>query len=634
MGLTKRLCSATGIAIFMLLAVLTPYALAEVAGPGWLMERAEPVSPEEARAHYGVQKQKMVFSVASATSATPEIVGLARALQHDPKLIYEYVRNHIDYVPYFGSLKGATLTLLERSGNDFDQASLMIALLRESGFTAQYVYGQMTIDNYGGADGYDMQHWLGTDADELVIAGVLGSGGIPATIYSTWTTLDRVWVSATIGGSTYVFDPAFKPYVETPGIDLKTAMGYDQAALLAAAGGELGADYVRDLNESNLQTALEGYSSNLVTFLRQNYPNAAMNEIIGERSIIPEYLSGYPTSLRFPNTPLEYWDEIPDVYAHKVRIQHGNIDEVFPIAEIAGKRLAITYDSQAGASSALGFAAAVSPTAHPLDASTVIPIQQAAEPLEADRVVTGQEKGGGGLSTQSGTVDFGKIYPPSAGSSSVTWSPCVTNPNSDTVQLRVSLTSNPQGAFLITEPSSGFHNVGPGQQFCWKVRFSNAGQSSGNKTATCRLEWWHDGDNFANDDTDLFGIVAREYDLSGSYGMNVVTYLGHPYDGTCRLQNSGTLSLTITNVTLTGSDANRFQILSGGGSGTVSAGSHRDIDVRYLANALGTHNADVHVEFTYDDLAYAVNLPLQGRAAQEPDLSGSYGFDAGQCYLD
>ena len=37
--------------------------------------------------------------------------GMARALRFDPRLIYEYVRNNIDYVPIYGCVKGATMTL-------------------------------------------------------------------------------------------------------------------------------------------------------------------------------------------------------------------------------------------------------------------------------------------------------------------------------------------------------------------------------------------------------------------------------------------------------------------------------------------------------------------------------------------
>lgn len=121
------------------------------AGPGWMEVQGTPVTPQEADAHYQSISRfsALSYTPGSATTATPEITALARALQNDPKLIYDYVRNNVDYTPYFGSLKGATLTYLEGSGNDFDQASLMIALLRASGITAQYVYGTMSIPAYG-----------------------------------------------------------------------------------------------------------------------------------------------------------------------------------------------------------------------------------------------------------------------------------------------------------------------------------------------------------------------------------------------------------------------------------------------------------------------------------------------------
>src|ERR1039458_1333925 len=74
-------------------------------------------------------------SSAIAEVITPEIAALARGLENDPQRIFDYVHDHIRYVHYFGSHKGAELTLLERSGNDFDQCALLVSLLRAAGFT-------------------------------------------------------------------------------------------------------------------------------------------------------------------------------------------------------------------------------------------------------------------------------------------------------------------------------------------------------------------------------------------------------------------------------------------------------------------------------------------------------------------
>src|SRR5207248_9750723 len=100
-----------------------------------------------------------------AEAITPDIAALARGLENDPLRIFNYVHDHIRYVLYFGSKKGAQLTLLEKSGNDFDQCALLVALLRAAGFTntgysAGYEFGPMSLP-YDSADHQDLHHWLG-----------------------------------------------------------------------------------------------------------------------------------------------------------------------------------------------------------------------------------------------------------------------------------------------------------------------------------------------------------------------------------------------------------------------------------------------------------------------------------------
>src|SRR6267154_2172463 len=90
-----------------------------------------------------------------AEVATPEIQALARGLENDPVRIYNYVHDHIRHVLYFGSKKGAQLTLLEKSGNDFDQSALLVALLRAAGYTnVNYQFGWQYLP-YDDFSGYD-----------------------------------------------------------------------------------------------------------------------------------------------------------------------------------------------------------------------------------------------------------------------------------------------------------------------------------------------------------------------------------------------------------------------------------------------------------------------------------------------
>ncbi len=54
-----------------------------------------------------------------AEYVTPEIQALADGMQDNPLQIYNYVHDHIRYVLYFGSKKGAELTLLEKKRQRF-----------------------------------------------------------------------------------------------------------------------------------------------------------------------------------------------------------------------------------------------------------------------------------------------------------------------------------------------------------------------------------------------------------------------------------------------------------------------------------------------------------------------------------
>lgn len=63
---------------------------------------------------------------------TPEIIAKARELGNNHVKIYNWVRNNIEFVPTYGSIHGAHMTLLTKQGNAFDTASLLIALLRAS----------------------------------------------------------------------------------------------------------------------------------------------------------------------------------------------------------------------------------------------------------------------------------------------------------------------------------------------------------------------------------------------------------------------------------------------------------------------------------------------------------------------
>ena len=148
--------------------------------------------------------------------ASNEIKVLATGLKNDPDLIYQYVHDHIAYTPIYGYLKGPTATLLDGRGNDFDQASLMVALLGEVGLTANFIFGIIRLSPD------QVINWLGTPNDPAAIYRLLAVAGIPAAAEAPGGTLSyvdmlHVWVKVNLGGApTMSSIPASRPIPTGP----------------------------------------------------------------------------------------------------------------------------------------------------------------------------------------------------------------------------------------------------------------------------------------------------------------------------------------------------------------------------------------------------------------------------------
>src|SRR5689334_6573771 len=100
------------------------------------------ISPTSADTTYGSATASTNSTGASGRPS--EIIELARALGN-ADAIYDFVRNNIDIVWLYGLHKGALGALTDRSGTSFDQAQLMVELLRQAGYTATYKTGTITL---------------------------------------------------------------------------------------------------------------------------------------------------------------------------------------------------------------------------------------------------------------------------------------------------------------------------------------------------------------------------------------------------------------------------------------------------------------------------------------------------------
>lgn len=118
-----------------------------------------------------------------------------------PLAIYNYLKNNIGYEYYYGSRKGASGTLDTLGGNDIDQASLLIAMLRYQGYQAKYVRGNILLT------GEQAMSLTGATTSKQA-ADVFAAAGTPVTRLMrgeeiVYIRMEHVWVRAYIPYTDY-----------------------------------------------------------------------------------------------------------------------------------------------------------------------------------------------------------------------------------------------------------------------------------------------------------------------------------------------------------------------------------------------------------------------------------------------
>jgi RHS repeat-associated protein len=301
-----------------------------------------------------------IYAAPTPTAITPELAALATGLDNDPVKIFNYVHNQIDFQPYFGSVKGAQTTYLDGAGNDMDQASLLIALLNQAGYTStKYVYGSVTMTDASLANWLQtttaLSHWI------ILYTGIPYYSG-PVFGNGTSSQFQHTWVEVTINGTTYDLDPSYKQYPNLSPIDfnaVKTAIGYSSSDLLSAAGGTTdGTSYVQNMSRSNLEAKLGTYANNLRSYIKTNYPNAEIEQIIGGGHILPQPITalaqGAPPAAfspaiqaTFSTLPVQYQDsQYTSAFSlhatYEVKID-SDIDETFYTDSLQSTRLSLVF---------------------------------------------------------------------------------------------------------------------------------------------------------------------------------------------------------------------------------------------------------------------------------------------------
>lgn len=310
----------------------------------------DPAAAEQAPAPTVPGLKSLATGFAGNTVAGPaSIVELSRALKSNVDLIYEWVFNNIENLPSFGIQKGALGAIIDGLGNSFDQADLMIKLLRQAGYTANYQFGTLRMT------GAQAGAWLGTDPANVYAANnLLANSGVPTSVVNIagvdGVEFSHCWVLCNIGGTSYVFDPVQKTYTTKTKINLTTATGYNAATFLtrAKSGATVTADYVQNMNRANIRADLDTMTGNLVTWIKTNNHAASMDDILGGRNIV-QYDAATPlrqTAHPFlkSGSTITTWTGVPQAYKATMHTVYDTIDITFNTEDLAGKRLTLTFN--------------------------------------------------------------------------------------------------------------------------------------------------------------------------------------------------------------------------------------------------------------------------------------------------
>ena len=227
-----------------------------------------------------VQVYKQIQALISAPTAPPvaadlapnidvqitqAITDLAISMGGRPLDLFNYVHDRFDTELYYGSKKGSLGTLLEAAGNDVDQASLLIALLRASGIPARYATGTVLLSEAQARDLARLNPPPGASS-ALSATNIILTSGIPAVrvINSDGTQdarIEHTWVQAWLpydryrgvadGGAAAPawidLDPFIKRYAFTaPTADLRAVVFNPVTYITSAPSTTLPIDYYID----------------------------------------------------------------------------------------------------------------------------------------------------------------------------------------------------------------------------------------------------------------------------------------------------------------------------------------------------------------------------------------------------
>lgn len=243
---------------------------------------------------------------------TQAIKDQAALLNHDAVKIYHWVRNNIVWIPSWGAMQDADITLGSLRGNSADIASLLVALLRASKIPARYVHGTIDVPSD------KFMNWAGGFSVIEGAARYAASGGIPLEGVVEGgkiikVRMEHIWVEVAAdyypsraeknrdADSWVELDASYKQYEHLKGLDIATIANLDGEALATSFlnSGTVNETegWISGFDSSMLEAAQAQAQLTLTKHIDTNLPNATEGDILGYAKTIIKAVPGLPSSI-------------------------------------------------------------------------------------------------------------------------------------------------------------------------------------------------------------------------------------------------------------------------------------------------------------------------------------------------
>ncbi len=319
--------------------------------------REPEMEPVVVPVYQGGDQQEMPEDLSGTPEAplTLEIANKAESLDWDPAKIYDWVMNNVENEWYWGCMKGAEETLRQKSGNDCDQAALLVALLRASGYPARYVRG--VIEFFPDVD--KAKNITGVD-DVMELAAFFQKAGIPYRPVVSGGRIENfqvehVWVATRVPYSNYrgaVIDEQGKTWLALD-TSIKAA-GYEYSEPQEIPP-EVPLSEIREyyLQADRPETPLEFLSAEIEVVLDQLQTGATYQDLLRARTQKSENLKILPASLQFRQVVATHeYHSIPDELLHKAKFVatdlNGGVmfDVTLDVIKLSNRSIAMWYEPE------------------------------------------------------------------------------------------------------------------------------------------------------------------------------------------------------------------------------------------------------------------------------------------------